>query len=75
MSEDGEPVHREGIVPEEPGLYFVGLPFLYSMSSTMIHGVSRDAQRIAGVIGVRVKRSAQPLPSRVPDPETARVMG
>ena len=73
--EDGEPVHREGIAPGEPGLYFVGLHFLYAFSSTMIHGVSRDAQRIAGVIGTRVKRSAQPSPSRVPDPETARVLG
>ena len=27
----------------EPGLYFVGLHFLYSMSSEMIHGVGRDA--------------------------------
>lgn len=36
-----------GIVPEAPGLYFVGLHFLYSMSSTMVHGVGRDARRIA----------------------------
>jgi putative flavoprotein involved in K+ transport len=34
-----EPKHDRGIVPGEPGLYFVGLHFLYAMSSTMIHGV------------------------------------
>jgi len=52
--EDGEPVHERGVVSGEPGFYFVGLHFLYAFSSAMIHGVSRDAERIAGVIGKRV---------------------
>ena len=52
--EDGEPLHERGVVPGEPGFYFVGLHFLYAFSSAMIHGVSRDAERIAGVIGKRV---------------------
>jgi putative flavoprotein involved in K+ transport len=52
---DGEPVHERGIVPGEPGLYFVGLHFLYSFSSTMIHGVARDAERIADTIQARVR--------------------
>jgi putative flavoprotein involved in K+ transport len=51
---DGEPVHDRGIVPDEPGLYFVGLHFLYSFSSTMIHGVARDAERITATIQARV---------------------
>jgi putative flavoprotein involved in K+ transport len=42
-----EPRHHRGIVASEPGLYFVGLHFLYALSSTMIHGVGRDAERIA----------------------------
>ena len=62
---DGEPVHDRGIVPGEPGLYFVGLHFLYSLSSTMIHGVARDAARIADTIQARV-RAATATPSRVP---------
>src|SRR6266542_2305470 len=41
-----EPLHHRGI-STEPGLYFVGLHFLYAFSSAMIHGVSRDADRIA----------------------------
>jgi putative flavoprotein involved in K+ transport len=52
---DGLPKHDCGVVPGEPGLYFVGLLFLYSFSSTMIHGVGRDADRIAGVIDDRVR--------------------
>ena len=48
--EHGEPKHRSGVVEDEPGLYFVGLPFLYSMSSSMIHGVGRDAARVVEAI-------------------------
>jgi len=48
--EDGEPLHERGIVPSEPGLYFVGLHFLYAVSSAMVQGVGRDAKRIAGHI-------------------------
>jgi putative flavoprotein involved in K+ transport len=55
---DGEPRHEAGVVTEEPGLYFVGMHFLYAMSSTMIHGVGRDAARIAGVIAKRCARAS-----------------
>jgi putative flavoprotein involved in K+ transport len=48
-----EPRHERGIVRDEPGLYFVGLKFLYSKSSEQIHGVGRDAARIADAIAVR----------------------
>jgi putative flavoprotein involved in K+ transport len=46
-------VHEAGVVASEPGLYFVGLHFLYAFSSDMIHGVGRDAERIAGVVAAR----------------------
>ncbi|MEP6574263.1 MAG: FAD-dependent oxidoreductase, partial [Gemmatimonadota bacterium] len=39
----GEPLHQRGLVESEPGLFFVGLHFLYAMSSAMVHGVGRDA--------------------------------
>jgi putative flavoprotein involved in K+ transport len=38
------------VVAEAPGLYFVGLHFLYSLSSAMVHGVGRDARRIAAAV-------------------------
>jgi putative flavoprotein involved in K+ transport len=50
---DGQPRHERGVVAGEPGLYFVGLAFLYAMSSTMIHGVGRDAAFIANTIANR----------------------
>jgi putative flavoprotein involved in K+ transport len=52
-ADGGEPKHQSGIVPGEPGLYFVGLHFLHAFSSTMIHGVARDAARIADAIAAR----------------------
>ncbi len=54
IGERGLPQHSSGVVAGEPGLYFVGLPFLHAFSSGMIHGVARDAQRIAEIIGERV---------------------
>lgn len=48
-----EPLHERGIVRRVPGLYFVGLHFLYALSSTMIHGVGRDAEYVAKAIADR----------------------
>jgi putative flavoprotein involved in K+ transport len=44
---DGEPVHERGVVSSEPGLYFVGLFFLSSLTSSLVGGVGRDAGHIA----------------------------
>jgi putative flavoprotein involved in K+ transport len=50
----GDPRHERGIVPEVPGLYFVGLHFLYALSSATLLGINRDAERI-----VRAAAAAQ----------------
>jgi putative flavoprotein involved in K+ transport len=42
----GYPDQHRGIVPAVPGLYFVGLPFLYSISSALVGGVGRDAGHV-----------------------------
>ena len=55
---DGEPSHTSGVVQSQPGLYFVGLPFLHAMSSAMIHGVGRDAARVVGHIASRLQAAA-----------------
>jgi putative flavoprotein involved in K+ transport len=53
-----EPLHERGVVANQPGLYFVGLFFLYALSSAMIHGVARDAEHIAHEIAARSAASA-----------------
>lgn len=65
---NGEPQHDRGVVSSEPGLYFVGLHFLFAMSSVMIHGVGRDAERIADRISA-TRREADH--ARRPDPGAA----
>lgn len=54
----GAPTHRRGVVDAIPGLYFVGLNFLYAVSSTMIHGAARDAEYVARAIVRRAQESA-----------------
>jgi putative flavoprotein involved in K+ transport len=60
FDEAGEPRHERGLMPGEPGLSFVGLHFLYAVSSTMIHGVARDAERIASAIASGAGSPASP---------------
>ena len=43
----GFPIQERGVVPSVPGLYFIGLLFLSSLSSALIGGVGRDGGYIA----------------------------
>jgi putative flavoprotein involved in K+ transport len=52
FGEDSEPMHERGVA-SEPGLYFVGLDFLYSFTSENVGGVGRDARHIAKHIASR----------------------
>jgi putative flavoprotein involved in K+ transport len=58
FDEHGEPKQVRGVASGEPGLYFVGPHFLYSASSTMIHGIGRDATRVVDVIAQRISKEA-----------------
>lgn len=57
-----EPAHHRGIVASVPGVYFVGLFFLYAMSSGFLRGVARDAEYVVGAIASRSRQRA-PTPS------------
>ena len=46
QTRNGLPMHDRGIVESCPGLYFIGLLFLYSLSSALLGGVGRDAKHI-----------------------------
>jgi putative flavoprotein involved in K+ transport len=68
-----EPNHVRGIVDSEPGLYFIGLKFLHSVSSEQIHGVGRDADRIARTIAaLRGVHRADPSAEDSKQPQGAR---
>jgi putative flavoprotein involved in K+ transport len=73
FGEDSNPVHERGVVHRVPGIYFVGLHFLYAMSSATLVGVGRDAEYIAKAIVVRtLKRARQSegaRPALAPSPQ------
>lgn len=62
---NGGPPPARGVVREQPGLYVVGLHFVYAMSSPMIHGVGRDAAYIARQIAARGAADRRPVAERV----------
>lgn len=74
ISGEHEPLHRAGLALGHPGLYFVGLHFQYALSSAMIHGVSRDAERIANTIAARGRERA-PVADRAPAGSAVRTPG
>ena len=47
FNEEGQPIHDRGVVAAVPGMYFIGLFFLSSLASSLVGGVSRDAEHIA----------------------------
>jgi putative flavoprotein involved in K+ transport len=49
-----EPRHRRGIVHDAPGLYFVGLFFLYALTSSLLGGVARDAKFVVDHLTTRI---------------------
>ncbi|WP_290699458.1 NAD(P)/FAD-dependent oxidoreductase [Amphritea sp.] len=63
FDEAGKPAHQRG-VSTEPGVYFVGLPWLSRRGSTFIWGVWHDAKHIADHIATQLKYSAYRDPSQ-----------
>ena len=55
----GDPVHDRGVVASAPGVYFIGLQFLYSMTSATVNGVARDAEHIVRAIASREQAGAE----------------
>jgi hypothetical protein len=49
FGDDGYPIQERGVTPQ-PGLYFVGLPWLHTQKSGLLLGVAEDAAHVAGRI-------------------------
>jgi putative flavoprotein involved in K+ transport len=58
-----EPQHERGVLSQAPGLYFVGLEFIYSATSATITGVGRDARRVVKHLTSRRPTNAGTLAS------------
>ena len=57
LDQRGFPVHERGVTGV-PGLYFVGLPWLYTWGSGRFAGVGRDAFHIAKRMAAHANRAA-----------------
>jgi putative flavoprotein involved in K+ transport len=47
FEEDGYPRQVRGVIDDAPGLFFVGLVFLHSLSSQLIYGAQQDCKYVA----------------------------
>ncbi len=59
FGEDGAPMHERGVATDEPGMYFVGLPFQYSAASDVLPGVGRDAEYVVRHLARRTEHATQ----------------
>jgi putative flavoprotein involved in K+ transport len=57
----GQPVHQRGIT-QQPGLYFLGLPWQYTWGSGRFSGVARDALFLAEQIDAALHGRVEGLP-------------
>lgn len=60
----GYPVHVRGVTTV-PGLYFLGLPWLYTWGSGRFSGIARDADFVAEQIAVRQQALRPAMPAMV----------
>jgi putative flavoprotein involved in K+ transport len=70
FGDDGGPVHERGVVTREPGLYFIGLNFLYAASSGQINGVGRDAKHVVEHLARNRGHAARSTGKQPPSPHT-----
>ena len=70
FDECGRPLHKRGVVTSRHGLYFIGLPFLYGVTSALVGGVGRDAEFVARQV-VKARSLLETAAIRSHQPEDA----
>ena len=58
FDEVGAPIHQRGVT-SSPGLYFLGLPWLYKEKSALLFGIGEDAAYLASAIKSRYNIALQ----------------
>ena len=62
----GFPVRKRGVVYDQPGLYFIGMPFQSTLSPSLLMGVGRDAEYIARHIAANRSEQEIKFSSAIP---------
>lgn len=52
-TEQGFPVQNRGVIESVPGLYVLGVPFLFAFASMLVTGAGRDAAYVADQVAAR----------------------
>jgi putative flavoprotein involved in K+ transport len=71
FDEGGVPLHDRGVVGSEPGLYFLGLYFLYALASQLVGGAAKDAEHVVKHLASRQAEAPQ---RRRAEPRVSRTM-
>ncbi len=61
VDERGWPIQERGAAAGAPGLYFLGIPFLFGFTSMLVLGADRDAAFVADAVARRVVSDGHPL--------------
>ena len=64
VDSDGYPIQKRGVT-RYPGLYFLGLPWLYSRRSGILFGVGDDAAYLAAHIAAPVVYAGSGYPAAI----------
>jgi putative flavoprotein involved in K+ transport len=62
LDDQGWPMQVRGVAADAPGLYFLGLPFLFGFTSMLVLGADRDAGFVADVVARRATAKGRALP-------------
>ncbi len=61
LDERGWPVQERGLATGAPGLYFLGIPFLFGFTSMLVLGADRDAGFVADAVARRAAAGGRAL--------------
>ena len=63
VDERGWPLQERGMATGAPGLYFLGIPFLFGFTSMLVLGADRDAAFVADAVARRIAGDARAVSS------------
>ena len=68
LDERGWPRQERGVAVDAPGLYFLGLPFLFGFTSMLVLGADRDAGFVADAVAARATATDGTSRRALPEP-------
>ena len=67
VDDHGWPMQERGLAADAPGLYFLGIPFLFGFTSMLVLGADRDAAFVADAVARRARANERALTAAPPE--------